>query len=76
MLDWANESLKLLNQGRFRITDPGPLHVPIHQLTIRRDDTLALQLETEAAADARSSVVRHPLGTVRKNVDQVELHDS
>jgi hypothetical protein len=73
MTSWEEESLDLLNQGNFRITDPGPLHSPIHGFSIRRDDNLALILETEAAPDAKSVAVRHPAGTVRLNTDQVEL---
>jgi hypothetical protein len=73
MINWEKESLDLLNQGHFRITDPGPLHSPIQRFSIRRDDKLDLILETEAAAGAKSGAVPYPPGTVRFDEEQAEL---
>jgi hypothetical protein len=73
MTGWEKESLDLLNEGQFWITDPGPLHAPIHRFSIRRDKELALILETEAAPGAKSTAAPHPAGTVRVNTEQVEL---
>jgi hypothetical protein len=73
MTGWEKESVDLINDGLFQITDPGPLHAPIHKFSIRRDETLALILETEAAPDAKSSAAQHPSGTVRLNTEKVEL---
>jgi hypothetical protein len=73
MTSLEEESIDLLNQGHFQITDLGPLHGPIHGFSVRRDDKLALILETEAAPDAKSAAVQYPDGTVRLNTDQVEL---
>jgi hypothetical protein len=73
VLNWKNQSIDLLNEGGFRITEPGPLHAPIHGFKIRRDENLTLWLETEAALDAKSTARPHPSGTVRINMEQVEL---
>jgi hypothetical protein len=40
MNSMAEEGLDLLNDGHFRVTDPGPLHAPIHAISVRRDDSL------------------------------------
>ena len=73
MLDWKNQSIGLLNQGDFQIVEPGPLHVPIEGFAIRRDENLALTLETKAARTAKSRAVQHPSGMVTLNTEQVEL---
>ena len=73
MLNWKNQSIDLLNEGGFRITEPGPLQAPIHGFKIRRDENLTLWLETEAALDAKSTARPHPSGTVRINIEQAEL---
>ena len=73
MLDWKNQSIDLLNQGDFQIVEPGPLHVPIEGFAIRRDENLALTLETKAARTAKSRAVQHLTGMVTLNTEQVEL---
>jgi hypothetical protein len=75
VLDWKNQSIGLLNEGRFRIVEPGPLHAPIHRFSIRRDENLALVLEIEAALDAKSTAPRHPSGTLRFSTEQAKLVD-
>jgi hypothetical protein len=70
---WKNQSIDLLNQGHFRIVEPGPLHVPIQGIAVCREENLALTLETEAAPNAKSTAVHYPSGTVRFNTEQVEL---
>lgn len=73
MLDWKNQSIGLLNEGNFRLVEPGPLHAPINRFSIRRDENLTFWLETEAALDPRSTARPHPSGTVRFNTEQAEL---
>jgi hypothetical protein len=70
---WKNQSIELLNGGQFRFVEPGPLHAPIQRFAFRRDQNLALTLETEAAPNAKSTAVPYPSGTVRFNTDQAEL---
>jgi hypothetical protein len=67
------QTLDLLNEGHFKITNLGPLHAPIHGFSIRRDDKLRLIVETETPLDAKSTAPQYPQGTVRFNTDQVEL---
>jgi hypothetical protein len=73
MIKWESESLALLNDGQFRITDAGPLHTPIHSFSLRRDDKLRLILETEAAPDAKPAVPQPQDGMASFATAQVEL---
>src|SRR5208337_4853119 len=73
MLSWKNQCIDLLNEGGFQIIDPGPLHAPINKFTIRRDEHLALILDTEAAAGAKSTAPKLSDGTARFNTDKAEL---
>jgi hypothetical protein len=75
MKKWEEEGLDLLNEGNFQITNPGPLHVPIREFSIRRDDKLTLILESKAAPDAKSSATPYAPGTVRFNTVQIDLAD-
>ena len=70
---WKNQCIDLLNDGYFEFIEPGPLHSPIQRFALRRDETLALTLETEAAPNAKSTAVPYPSGTVRFNTNQAEL---
>jgi hypothetical protein len=76
MKKWEEEGLNLLNEGDFLVIEPDPLHIPIRELSIRRDDNLTLFLETKAASDAKSSAIAYVPGTVRFNTVQIHLADS
>jgi hypothetical protein len=73
MISLKDESIDFLNEGHFKIKDPGPLHSPVYGFSVRRDDKLALLLETEAASNAKSTAARHPTGTTLLNTERVEL---
>lgn len=73
MIGWEREPFELINEGQFRVTDPGPLHAPVHSFSIRRNEKLNIILETRAPAEAQSSAPHVPSGTVRLNTDTVEL---
>jgi hypothetical protein len=73
LIGWEREPFDLINEGLFRVTNPGPLHAPIHSFSIRRNEKLELILETRAPTDAKSSAPDLPSGTVRLNTDTVEL---
>lgn len=74
MCEWDWESFEsLINNGRFSITDVGPLRGPIRSFTVKRDEKLRLILETKADQNAKSTVPDHPPGTVRANTDTVSL---
>jgi hypothetical protein len=73
MLDRKNQSIDLLNEGGFSISEPGPLHAPVISFKIWRDERLHLRLETEAALDAKSAAPQYPDGTLRFSTDKVEL---
>ena len=47
--------------------------MPIEGFAIRRDENLALTLETKAARTAKSRAVQHLTGMVTLNTEQVEL---
>jgi len=59
MVDLAEECLRILNEGHFQVVEPGPLHTPIHGLSIRRDEKLTLILETEVPSNATSAAIDH-----------------
>jgi hypothetical protein len=63
--DWKSQSIALLNEVGFRVSEPGPLHAPIHSFKIRRDENLGILIETETALDAKSTAEQVPSGTVR-----------
>jgi hypothetical protein len=73
MIIGRDEALEIVKEGRFRISDPGPLHVPVQDFSISRDNNLSLILKTDLPANATSNSVRHPLGTLRINEDRVAL---
>jgi hypothetical protein len=73
---WEEEGLRLLNEGDFRVIDPGPLHAPVREFSIRRGDDLTLFLESKVASDAQSAAIAHVPGTVRFNTDQIHVADS
>jgi hypothetical protein len=73
MTDMSEECLDIINNGHFNIVDPGPLHMPIRGFSLRRNDKLALILETEADSKATSTAVEHPPGTVRLSVERAKL---
>jgi hypothetical protein len=49
VLDWKNQAIEMLNELGFFVTDRGPLHGDIRTFRIRRDDSLTLFIDTEAA---------------------------
>ena len=73
VLDWKNQSIDLLNEHGFAVSDPGPLHAPVAKFRIRRDENLDLWIETEAPLDAKSGAKPQPSGTIRINTDQVGI---
>ena len=73
MGDMTEECLRILNRGLFEITEPGPLHQPVHSFSIRRDENLHLILETEAAPNATSAAIDRPRGTVRMTTERALL---
>ena len=76
MRNWNNKSLDLLNGGSFRIVEPGPLHAPVEEFSISRDEKLALTLETRTAPHVRSAAEEKPSGATMLNTATVELVDS
>jgi hypothetical protein len=73
VFDWKNQSIDLLNEHGFVVSDPGPLHAPVTKFRIRRDEHLELWIETQAPRDAKSSAKPQPSGTLRINTDQVGI---
>ena len=70
---WTEEALNLIDSRVFRISDEGPLHAPVSHFTIRRNEDLALILETEAPGDAKSRAHERPSGAVWMSTDEVKL---
>jgi hypothetical protein len=76
MAPWEYEfALSFLNDGHFRVTDPGPLHVPVLDFSIRRNEDLQLILETRTASNAKSAAIERPSGTVRISTEWVGLEN-
>jgi hypothetical protein len=73
VLDWKNQAIDILNEAGFSVTDPGPLSGPILAFKIRRDERFALLMDTEAPKGAKSRAEKIPPGTVRINLDKIEL---
>ena len=70
---WTEEALDLINSGIFRISDVGPLHAPVSRFTIRRNEDLALILETEAPGNAKSKAPIRPSGAIWSGTQEVKL---
>ena len=49
VLDWKNQAIEILNEPGWAVADHGPLHGDIRTLKIRRDCSLTLFIDTEAA---------------------------
>ena len=64
---------EFINNGHFKVDVSGPLHFPIRDLTINRDENFNLTLTTTSDSNSESSSINHPPGTVRINIDAVEL---
>lgn len=73
MVDLSEKCLDLLNGGNFEVRDPGPLHMPVYRLSIRRDENLRLIVTTEVPPNANSAWVMRPPGTVWISTEQVLL---
>jgi hypothetical protein len=73
MWRWEQETFEIVNKGHFHMTNPGPLHAPVHTSCFRYDDDLHLILETRAPAEAKSTAEVHPRGTLRTKKETVEL---
>jgi hypothetical protein len=73
LIGWEREPFELINEGLFRVTNPGPLRSPIHSFSIRRNEKLHLILETCSPPDAKSTAKELPSGTLRFNTEIVEL---
>lgn len=66
---------EFINEGLFEVETAGPLHHPINELKVERDQKLNIILTTSSAYDAKSVAVDHPPGTVRINEDSIELRN-
>lgn len=69
----------LLNNGRFQITDCGPLCSPINSFEIKRDDKQRLFLTTRSDENSKKDKLRFPdlpAGTVHSNIASVILSNS
>jgi hypothetical protein len=76
MAPWEYEfALSLINDGHFHVTDPGPLHSPVLDISIRRDEDLELILEARVPPDAKSPAIERPSGTVRITTECVGLEN-
>ena len=76
MINWKWESFEdYLKSNLFSFSDPGPLHAPIREFTLKRDDNLRSVLETFATQNAKSNAVNYPAGTVQINTDTATLSD-
>lgn len=73
MANWQTEGFDLINQCWFMISDPGPLHQPIHRFKVTRDENLAIILETEGPTDAKSAAAYMSVGTVYSTTNQVKF---
>jgi hypothetical protein len=73
MNEFGEEALRIVEDGLFVVRDAGPLHTPIWKIEVRRDEKLALVVETEAPGTAASTVVELPSGTVQMSTQNVEL---
>jgi hypothetical protein len=76
MTGWDHEfAVPFINEGHFRVTDPGPLRAPIRDFSLRRDESLDLILETKIAPDAKSTAPEFPSGTVRITTECASLEN-
>jgi hypothetical protein len=69
----CEDALGLVNNGAFRVIDPGPLHAPVRSFAIRRDEKLRLIIDTEASPDAASKAVNHPSGRIMLATERAKL---
>jgi hypothetical protein len=73
-MSWERENaLSLINNGLFKVTDPGPLRSPIDNFSMRRDPRLKIILETRCPPEAKSTSPERPSGTVRLNTDNAQI---
>jgi hypothetical protein len=76
MAPWEYEfALSFINDGRFHVAEPGPLHTPVLDLSIRRNEDLELTIETRAPSDAKSAATERPSGTIRVTTEWVGLEN-
>jgi hypothetical protein len=76
MTGWDHEfAVPFINEGLFRVTDPGPLRAPILDFSLRRDGALDLILETRTTPEAKSTAPEHPSGTVRISTECASLEN-
>ncbi len=73
--EFGEEALRIVEDGLFVVRDAGPLHAPIWKVAVRRDEKLALVVETEAPRTAASTAVELPSGTVRMSTEKVALEN-
>lgn len=77
---WKEETFELLlNNGRFQITDCGPMCSPINSFEIKRDDKQRLLLTTCCDENSRNGSLNSPklpAGTVHPNIACVTLSSS
>ena len=76
MSAWDHEfAVPFINEGHFRVTDPGPLRAPIFGFSLRRNKALRLVLESRTAPQARSTAHQYPDGTTRITTECVSLEN-
>jgi hypothetical protein len=69
---WEWEDFEdLIQSCHSRITDAGPLRVPICSFDVRRDEKLELRLVVRSPQDAAGGTKAPPAGAVRFNTDKV-----
>jgi hypothetical protein len=77
---WEEETFELLlNNGRFQITDCGPLCSPINNFEIKRDGKQRLLLTTRSDENSKKDTLKFPelpAGTVHSNIACATLSSS
>jgi hypothetical protein len=73
VLDWKNQAIEILNEPGWAVADHGPLHGDSRTLKIRRDCSLTLFIDTEAARGRHFPRRAIPPGGARNNPDNVTL---
>jgi len=77
---WEEETFELLlNNGRFQITDFGPLCSPIKSFEIKRDDKQRLLLTTRCDEKSRNGLLNSPqlaAGAMHSNIACITLSSS
>jgi len=74
MPDWEYEPFAaFLTDDHFEVTDAGQLHAPVRSFSLKRNDKLQIILETKCGEKAEINEILRPAGSIRTNLDAVEL---